>query len=66
MLEDDFLCLDDLDFVIHAANNVKDLEGIVRRLADGGTIGDKALMYELWEDAARLWAKMKGEVGDGA
>lgn len=43
----------------------REARDIVRRLAELGTIGDKALMYQLWEDAARLWAKMQREVGDG-
>lgn len=55
------------DFTIHAANWIIPCREIVRRLADGGTIGDKALMYQLWEDAARLWAKMQRDAlgGDG-
>lgn len=50
----------DPEFFVHAANWIVPCRDIVRRLADGGTIGDKALMYQLVTDAANLWDEMKG------
>lgn len=54
------------NYAFAMAKENQECREIVRRLAELGTIGDKALMYQLWEDAARLWAKMQEEVGDGA
>lgn len=48
------------EFFVHAANWIVPCREIVRRLAELGSIGDRALMYQLVEDAAKLWDEMKG------
>ena len=47
-----------------AVNYFDECSDIVRRLIELGSIGDLALMYQLVEDAAKLWAKMQKEAGD--
>ena len=63
--------LDDAEFAKHAANNIIECREIVRRLAEHYKTepsetfcGNK--LYRICDDAARLWAKMQREVGDGA
>ncbi len=50
------------DFMVIAANFHAKMAEIVRRLNELGTVGDKALMYQLWKDAALLWAEYQAEV----
>ena len=50
--------------VWRAVNYFDECSDIVRRLIELGSIGDRALMYQLVEDAAKLWAKMQKEAGD--
>ena len=57
-------CADDQAYIEHALNHFDSCREIVRRLAELGSIGDRALMYQLVEDAAKLWAKMQKEAGD--
>lgn len=73
VLEDEFLCLDDFDFTIHAANWIIPCREIVRRLSvwydesgkPGGSVSFNVI--EVSRDAASLWAKMQEEAkgGDG-
>lgn len=49
------------EIMIHAANHIIEARDIVRRLAELGSIGDRALLYQLAEDAAKLWDKMQRE-----
>ena len=55
---------EDMEFFVHAANWIIPCREIVRGLAELGSIGDRALMYQLVTDAANLWAKMQKEAGD--
>lgn len=70
VLEDGFLDDRDLFFAIHAANNIIEAREIVRRLAiwhDEASKPSGSLSFNLIrisEDAARLWAKMREDVGD--
>ena len=50
--------------VWRAVNYFDECSDIVRRLIELGSIGDRALMYQLVEDAAKLWAKMQKEARD--
>lgn len=47
------------EFLRESANYHERLADIVRRLAEQGSIGDRALLYDLVQDAATLWQEYR-------